>query len=527
MSSPTIERVATSPTITLHQVARHAHNDRHGPALRYDGTTVTWGELLENARRLASVLAAAGVQKGDRVALLVSNSPSFVDALLATHLLGAIAVPINVRLSEPEVTFILGDIEPAAVVADQRLLALMTGSMGDVTTIVNDIYGEGSALPSKALRLSEILDNSEPLDLAAAPVVSPDDVAYILYTSGTTGRPKGAMLTHANLSSSCWISTTMNALVGRDDVRYIATPLFHVAALTAVVGGLLMGAVSVMAASGEFDPEKLLDILEGERVTHLFLVPTQWEAVLAAPSLPTRDLPIRAVTWGAAPLSADLLRRMTVAFPGVRVNSTLGQTEMSGVTAFFEGLQPPERAGTVGRPVFLVDVRVVDEAMRDVAIGDVGEIVYRGPTTMAGYWRRADANADAFAGGWFHSGDMVRQDDDGYIYVVDRMKDMIISGGENIYPAELERVIGEHPKVRETAVVGRPHSKWGETPVAFVVPVSEDDPPTHDEIVAWVRAQLASYAKPGSTLVVADLPRNATGKVRKDQLRLRASTTTP
>lgn len=509
---------ATSLT-TVEQVARHAHLFPDGAALRHDGATVSWRQLLDRARRIAGRLSHDRVRPGERVVLAVSNSSAFVECLLATHLLGAIAAPVNVRLSAPEIAFVISDTDARVVVVDADLLARGVDPGEGRAYVVNDT---SSALDTASARpdgLTWIRRTHAPIATEDLPVVAADDVAYLLYTSGTTGRPKGAMLTHANLAAACWISTTMNGLVGRGDVRYVATPLFHIAALSSVVSGLLMGAAAVLTSTGDFDPERLLDVLEAERVTHLFLVPTQWAAVLDSPTLARRDLAIRAISWGAAPLAPGTLARLTEALPGVRVTSTFGQTEMSGVTAHIEGLPPPERAGSVGHPAFAVDVRVVDEQMRDVGPDQVGEAVYRGPTTMSGYWQRPEATAEAFRGGWFHSGDLVRRDADGHLYVVDRLKDMIISGGENIYPAELERVIGEHPKVRETAVIGRPDPKWGETPVAVVVPRGADDPPTHEDIVAWVRTRLASYAKPSSTLLVTELPRNATGKVLKQQLR--------
>src|SRR5690606_4139532 len=350
----------------------------------------------------------------------------------------------------------------------------------------------------------------------------PDDLrtcALIMYTSGTTGRPKGAMLSYQNLLGQTLTLTRAYNFVRNDEVVAVTSPMFHIAAIGALVPNLILGYPTVITPTGGFDAEEFLDLLESEGVTNAFLVPTQWQALCSSPTVRDRKLRLRTISWGASPATPALLRAMAEVFPDAANVCTFGQTEMSPVTTVLDGADTIEKLGSVGRPVPLVDARIVDADMNDVPQGEVGEIVYRGPQTMLGYWDNPEETAKAFRGGWFHSGDLVRADEDGYLYVVDRLKDMIISGGENVYCTEVEAAIAEHLKVREVAVVGAPHPKWGETPVAVVVPRDPDDPPGSDELIEFTSTRLASYKKPTRVVVVDALPRNASGKVLKAPLR--------
>jgi len=251
----------------------------------------------------------------------------------------------------------------------------------------------------------------------------------------------------------------------------------------------------------------------------VFLVPVQWQAVCADPTVRGRDLALRVISWGAAPASDTVLRAMADTFPRALIVAVFGQTEMSPITCVLDGDDAIRKLGSVGKPIPTIQTRVVDDDMNDVAPGTVGEIVYRGPTMMLEYWQNPAATADAFAGGWFHSGDLVRQDDEGFVYVVDRKKDMIISGGENIYCAEVENVLFGHPRIREAAVVGRPDPKWTEVPVAVVALDDEGSDLTVDELAAWLDDKLARYKHPKDVVIVDALPRNASGKVVKGELR--------
>jgi fatty-acyl-CoA synthase/long-chain acyl-CoA synthetase len=276
----------------------------------------------------------------------------------------------------------------------------------------------------------------------------------------------------------------------------------------------------VILRSGGFDPVATLDLVERERVSNIFLVPAMWAAVVAVPGIADRDLSsLRRISWGAAPASTTLLRTMIDTFPQAEVVTAFGQTECSPVTCLLRGEDSVRKIGSVGTPMLNVEVRVVDDAMRDVPQGEVGEIVYRSPMVMKEYWGKPEATAEAFAGGWFHSGDLVRQDEDGYYYVVDRKKDMIITGGENVYCAEVEDVLAAHPGVAEVALIGVPDARFGEAPLAVVAPRDPASPPTPEELSAWCGERLARYKHPREYAVVPALPRNPSGKVLKTALR--------
>jgi acyl-CoA synthetase (AMP-forming)/AMP-acid ligase II len=340
-----------------------------------------------------------------------------------------------------------------------------------------------------------------------------------MYTSGTTGAPKGAMLTHLNLLMQAFTAIRTSRLFDEGNVALINVPLFHIAGIGTMPVSLMLGTRSVIMPTGAFDAQSTLDVVEAERVTGLFLVPAQWQVLCGHPDATSRSRSLRTISWGAAPASVSLLEKMAETFPHVEIVSVFGQTEMSPVTTSLPAADALRKIGSVGKAVPTVAVRIVDDEMNDVPQGDVGEIVYRGATVMAGYWNKPQETADAFFGGWFHSGDLVRADEEGFIYVVDRKKDMIISGGENIYCAEVENALAGHPAVDEVAVVGIPHERWGETPAAVIVAADSQSPPTLEDLVDWTRDRLASYKKPTQLFVIDELPRNASGKVLKHQLR--------
>ena len=502
----------------VHQVSKHASMQPGKPALRFKGETTTWAQLDERSRRLASALEARGVGKGDRVLVLLTNRPEFVETLVAINRLGAIAVPVNFRLVAAEVSYLVEDSGSRAIVVEQPLApvaaAVREGKEGELPClVVGDAAGPGgpgAELYEEALTASDPSSADGPDDLGA--------VALIMYTSGTTGLPKGAMLTYENLLGQT-ITLLHTLRPGFDEICVVTSPMFHIAAVGVIVPNLIFGFTTVITPTGAFDPEAFLDLVESERATNAFLVPTQWQAVCASPTIPQRDIRLRTISWGAAPATPAILRAMEKAFPNAANVCVFGQTEMSPITTSLPGEDAIRKIGSIGKPVPLVAARVVDQDMNDVPQGEIGEIVYRGPQTMLGYWNNPRATEEAFHGGWFHSGDLVRVDEEGFFYVVDRLKDMIISGGENIYSAEVEAVIGDHPKVREVAVVGAPHEKWGETPVAVVVPHDPADPPTLDELVEFCPTRLASYKKPTRLVIVNELPRNASGKILKTRLR--------
>src|SRR4051794_38987339 len=484
-------------------------------ALAFEDRTLTFAQLEERSSRLANALASRGVRRGDNVALLMYNCLEVVEAWFGCHKLGACPVPINFRLAQPEVDYILDNADAVGIIADAQL-------------------GERAATAASRLDgvrfhlgVGELPDGAEDYEAALAgassqtpdALVDDEDMAFLMYTSGTTGRPKGAMLSHQNLWQHTlnWIHE-MKAT--GDDAFLTGLPLFHIGGVNAVLPFLYLGGKAMILPSGGFTAEEAILALVRNEATMCYFVPTQWLEICQNPALESYDRSrLRSAMWGASQAPQSTLERLTDTFPNSEIVNAFGQTEMSSVTCMLMGREDSvKKMGSVGKPVINVRVRIVDDAMNDVPDGQVGEIVYRGPTVMQGYYRNEEATAEAFAGGWFHSGDLVHRDEDGFIYVVDRKKDMIISGGENIYPAEVEAVLMSHDAVADVAVIGVSHPRWVETPLAVVVraPAAEV---TEDELVDLCRRELAGYKKPSGVVFVDELPRNASGKILKRNLR--------
>ena len=501
------------------QLARHALMQPDATALRFLGRTTTWGDLDRRVTALAGALSRRGVEFGDRVLILMLNRTEFIESLLAINKLGAIAVPVNFRMTPPEIAFLVNDCQ-AEVVITESVLSNVATAVRDIDPTLKTVIVAGAGTDDAVFGYDDVL--AEP-GAEPDPVDIPNDSpALIMYTSGTTGRPKGAVLTHNNIACQAMTNLFTISPDINHDVGFVGVPLFHIAGVGNMISGLLLGLPIVLYPLGAFDPGALLDVLASEQVTSIFLVPAQWQAVCAEQRANPRQLQLRVLSWGAAPASDSLLRDMSELFPRAQIYAAFGQTEMSPVTCMLLAQDAIRKLGSVGKVIPTVAARVVDENMNDVPVGQVGEIVYRAPTLMAGYWNNPKATEEAFAGGWFHSGDLVRQDDEGYVWVVDRKKDMIISGGENIYCAEVENVLAGHPAVAEVAVIGRADEKWGEVPVA-VVALGAASGGTLDlgDLDEFLTEQLARYKHPKALEVVDALPRNPAGKVLKTELRAR------
>lgn len=500
----------------VNQLERHAMMQPDAPALRFVGNTMTWADLRRRVAALAGALSGRGVGFGDRVIILMLNRTEFVESVLAANMIGAIAVPLNFRLTPTEIAVLVEDCV-AHVMLTEAALAPVAIGVRNIQPLLSVIVVAGGSSQDSVFGYEDLLNEAgdvhEPVDIPN------DSPALIMYTSGTTGRPKGAVLTHANLTGQAMTALYTSGANINSDVGFVGVPLFHIAGIGNMLTGLLLGLPTVIYPLGAFDPGQLLDVLEAEKVTGIFLVPAQWQAVCTEQQARPRDLRLRVLSWGAAPAPDALLRQMSATFPETQILAAFGQTEMSPVTCMLLGEDAIAKRGSVGRVIPTVAARVVDQNMNDVPVGEVGEIVYRAPTLMSCYWNNPEATAEAFAGGWFHSGDLVRMDSDGYVWVVDRKKDMIISGGENIYCAELENVLASHPDIAEVAVIGRADEKWGEVPIA-VAAVTNDDLRIED-LGEFLTDRLARYKHPKALEIVDALPRNPAGKVLKTELRLR------
>jgi fatty-acyl-CoA synthase len=499
------------------QLSRHALMQPDAVALRFLGRTTTWGDLDRRVSSLAGALSRRGVEVGDRVIILMLNRTEFIESVLAANRLGAIAVPVNFRLTAPELAFLVEDCEGRIVITEPVLAGVAT-AVRQLAPLLETVVVAGAGTEDGVEGYETLVAEEG----AAPPAVDVpnDSPALIMYTSGTTGRPKGAVLTHTNLAGQTMTGLFTNGADINNDVGFVGVPLFHIAGIGNLLPGLALGRPTVIHPLGDFNPGQLLDVLAREGVTGIFLVPAQWQAVCAAQRADPRDLKLRTLSWGAAPASDTLLRDMAQTFPGTQILAAFGQTEMSPVTCMLLGDDAIRKLGSVGKVIPTVSARIVDDHMNDVPVGEVGEIVYRAPTLMAGYWNNPAATAEAFAGGWFHSGDLVRQDEDGYVWVVDRKKDMIISGGENIYCAEVENALAAHPDIAEVAVIGRVHEKWGEVPVAVIaLSATTGSAPTLADLDGFLNERLARYKHPRALEVVEALPRNPAGKVLKTELR--------
>jgi len=488
---------------------------------------LSYDELADRVDRLANALDARGIRSGDRVAYLGENHPAFLETLFACGVLGAIFVPLNTRLAAPEIAFALTDSGSRILVHAVSLTALAErGSHG--TQVVLRIRVADAATPADgAAPAAEPGAADLPVEdfdtvIAGAPAthrdenVTLDDPALILYTSGTTGQPKGALLTHGNMT---WNS--FNVLVDYDlvssDVALMIAPMFHVASLgMGVLPTLLKGGSVVLEP--KFEPGRTLHLIEQHKATVISGVPTTYQLLCEHPDWATTDISsLQKLTCGGSAVPVRVLEAYEKR--GLSFSGGYGLTETAPGATSLAPHKSREKAGSAGLPHFFTDVRIVDETGTEVPVGQVGEIQISGPNVIREYWNRADATADSYAGNvWFRSGDLGYTDEQGYLFISDRLKDMIISGGENIYPAEIELAISELESVSSVAVIGIPDEKWGEVPCA-VVTVRDGFTLDSDDIQKHLQGRLARYKIPKRVVVVAEMPRTASGKIRKADLR--------
>ena len=479
----------------------HLHADRVAVRLGAQGTT--YGDLDERSRRVAGLLAERGVRAGDRVAMMLANIPDFAAVYYGVLRAGAVLVPMNPLLKAREVTHHL---------ADSGATVIFTGAMSTAEVLAGAATVDAQVVVVDST-FTEMLSTAIPVDA----VVDRDgsDTAVILYTSGTTGTPKGAELTHGNLIRNAEVVAERLCRLTADDVIFGGLPLFHSFGQTCTLNAAV-AAGACLVLLPRFDPVQALTIMATYRATVFAAVPTMYGALLAVPDRHSYDVSaLRVCLSGGAALPVEVLREFDEAF-GCQVLEGYGLSETSPVASF----NHPDRerkAGSIGTPVEGVDMRVVDWEGNEVAPGEVGEIAIRGHNVMKGYWRRPEATAAAIPDGWFRTGDLGRVDEDGYFFIVDRKKDMIIRGGYNVYPREIEEVLYEHPEVAEAAVIGVPDPLLGEE-VAAVVAVRTDATVTVDELRAYVKARVAAYKYPRHVWFVDSLPKGATGKILKREI---------
>ncbi len=502
-------------------LTRNAQKFPDQTAFVIKGKRLSYQYLDRRVNRLATALLARGVGRGDKIAVLMRNRQEMLETFFAAAKLGAVNVPVNVRLSPAEILYILNNSQTRLLIIESEFIGAID-QIAEELTSVREIILVGDPENRRFRRFEDLIEEGSP---QRPPVyVDDEDEAFIVYTAGTTGKPKGALLTHKNLiSNSLDIINENNLSQPRHpDLPYLepkiltVAPLFHVAGLINIIRTMMERKTIVLK---DFDPVEILKTIEAEKITYIFLVPTMWRILLGHPQFGSYDVSsIRVAGFGADVIENALKQRILEHFPNASLFEAFGQTEMSATTTFMKHQDTLRKEGSVGLPLRMVSLRLVDFQMKDVAVGEVGEVVYRGPGMFKGYYNDPEETAKAFEGGWFHSGDLARRDEDDFLTIVDRKKDMILSGGENIYCAEIEQVLLKHPEVREAAVIGVPDPKWGQSVKAYVV-VSPDSAASPEDLIGFCTQHLARFKRPKQVEFMDALPRSATGKILKKLLR--------
>jgi fatty-acyl-CoA synthase len=483
------------------------------PIAVFGDEIVTYKGMVDWSAALAGGLQARGVGAGDVVGLLSYNSIEFLATIFAANYLGAIAMPINWRLAAAELRFILEHSQARVLVCDDALIDLANEATsnlaGDLVRVSVSTERYAGWEPFSDLGVDAVRP--------ARVRVEGDDIHRLMYTSGTTGRPKGVMLTHANLAWKNYAHISEFGFTSTD-IGLACGPLYHVGALDLITTTMIaVGATTIIHRV--FDAEHVVDEIERSGVTCVWTAPAMVRAILDVPGIEERDLSsVRLIIAGGEKMPVPFIERLRRTFPSAWFADAYGLTETVSGDTFLDRESTVTKLGSVGRPCLYLELDIWDEDGASLPAGERGEVVLRGPKVFKGYWRDPDATSTAFKGGWFHTGDIGVKDEDGYVYIVDRLKDMIVSGGENIASSEIERVLYEHESVVEVAVVGRPDDRWGEVPVAYVVLTAAADT-TSDELIEHCRDQLAKFKVPKAVMFVDELPRNPSGKVLKRELR--------
>ena len=499
-----------------------AHSSPNRTAFVYGNEQLTFQQLLDRAGKLSGWLQEQGIQKDDKIGCIFKNGMAFVELYFGVTVNGAVFVPVNFRLTAGEMQYILDNADVKILFIEEEYLEIareIVPKLPKVEKVI--VVGSSDNFDTDSKWLSyETVFNAKAYYRETD--YTDDDDHMIIYTSGTTGKPKGAVLSHKN----CYMNS-LNSLYHSPSIRgtkmLLVTPLFHISGLcflsqTCITEGTIY-------IHRDFNPVNILQTIQAEKINSIVLVPTMWNFLFQVPNIEDYDVSsVVKCGVGGAICPLELKKRILQVFKNGGIHEAFGQTEMSPTTTYLTGEDALRKTASVGKPSINVRVRIVDENMNDVPQGEVGEIIYRGPTMMKRYYNNPQATEEAFKGGWFHSGDLVQMDEEGYIYVIDRKNDMIISGGENIYPKEIEEVLYTHPDILEAAIVGIPDPNWGESVKAFVV-MKPGKQLTEEEVIQYCGQHISSYKKPRFVEFINVLPRNASGKILKTELRkLEAST---
>lgn len=495
-------------------VSRRAEQTPQRLAVMDEDYALTWQDFNQRVNALAAGLQSYGVSFGDRVAGVLLNSVPFLEAVFACAKLGAVFVPINFRLAPQEVEYIVRDSGSLCVMYHESFSPLVTAACRN-TAVTHYIPAA-----DPGFQQNNPYDSWLSLHMGAGEPhasVRGEDIHMMMYTSGTTGRPKGAMLSHRNATWNAIQLMLHEAALRPGDIVLTVAPLFHIGGLGIHTLPALYQGIPVLLFT-RFHPEEVLQTIQARRITALFLVPAMWEALSRVPAFDSYDLSsLRLLLCGGAPCPVPVIEFFQSR--GLNFLEGFGMTETSPIAMLLNAEDAIAKHGSIGRPVFHLAARIADERGEAAAVGTIGELALIGPNVFEGYWNNQPATQEAFRGGWFHTGDLARQDDQGFFYLVDRKKDMLISGGENVYSVEVEQVLVRHPAIREVAVIGVPDSRWGEVPLAVVVLADPHASLTLAEVSEFCAKHLAKFKIPKHLQVVQELPRNATGKILKTTLR--------
>jgi fatty-acyl-CoA synthase len=510
------EREATMMNFSL-ILERNVQKRPDKEIVTFQGRHLSSRELAARIDALAHALLEAGVSRGDVVALLLQNCPQFLETIFAVNAIGAIFLPLNYRLAADEWHYILDHASACLLVSEPEYHEPVASIRGHLPKLER-CWSLDADPPDEWAAYEHLVESNLGAGVGVADV-GQDDVQRLMYTSGTTSRPKGVPITYGNL---LWknVAHILEFGITENDRTLIAGPLYH-------VGGLDLPATGVLYAGGSvvilprFEPVAVLETIAAERITNLWLAPAMVNQVLALDDAETYDTgSVRFVINGGEKMPVPLVERLLRIFPEAWFADAYGLTETVSGDTFLDREHTISKIGSVGKPVIHLELRIVDSGGREVRRGELGEIALRGPKVFRGYWRDAEATAAAIRDGWFFTGDIGRVDEDGYLYIEDRKKDMIVSGGENIASPEVERVLYEHEAVLEAAVIGMPSERWGEVPVAFVA-LRPQATASEEEILSFCRTKLAKYKVPKRIEFIESLPRNPSGKVLKRVLRER------
>lgn len=506
-------------------IRKYAFQRPDKTVIHFEGRDISWATFNDRLHRMAQVLQGFGVKPGDRVAYLGMNSNWIVEMYYVPSLIGAISVPMNFRLSEDEQVGVLDDCAPEILIVDRhfqpRAAALMARCPSLKTLIFADWDRPSDDLPADTLHYEELIAQTAPVanDTFDGVASSSDETLIIFYTSGTTGLPKGVMLSHSNMLSN---SAGTGAIYGYldTDVLLLSGPLFHLGTGSRVFTSVLYG--TRMVVQPKFDVIEMMDLIENQSVTTMTLVPTMLQMILDHPRFNDFDFSsLRCLSYGSAPMPEALIKRVIDTIPDITFCQGYGMTETSPVLSSLSPADHQEVDGkipklaSIGRPVNYGDLRIVDENDKPLAEGEIGEIIIRGPQVMNGYWNRPEETAHAMRGGFYHTGDSGYLDQDGYLFLAGRTKEMMITGGENVYPIEVESCLSLHPAVGSVGVLGLPHEKWGEV-VFAAVSLKNEKTVTNAELVIFCREKIAHYKVPKSIKIwEGDLPLAATNKIDK------------